>query len=135
MSSDIERSRKLADCGLKQRDGMVPECGEKHLIEDNSVLPKRALSAVLGVKSKAGSHNSAALEPVRAGVIPKEFKAAGGNSGGLFAQRAGRLAADGKAHTFHPIPHGPAQRHLATAGADGLCLEVKQDHPGTGTAW
>ena len=35
--------------------------------------------------------------------------------------------------TLHPIPHGTAKRHLTAAGADRLCLQVQQDHPGTGT--
>ena len=42
----------------------------------------------------------------------------------------GRLTADGESHALHPIPHGAAERDLAAAGADGLGLQVKQDHPG-----
>jgi hypothetical protein len=44
----------------------------------------------------------------------------------------GSLAADGQAHTLHPVTHGTAKRHLAAAGADRLGLQIEQDHPGPG---
>jgi len=47
----------------------------------------------------------------------------------------GSLAADGQAHTLHPVTHGTAKRHLAAAGADRLGLQIEQDHPGPGAVW
>ena len=38
----------------------------------------------------------------------------------------------GETHPLHPVPHGPAECDLTAAGADGLGLQVEQDHPGPG---
>ena len=73
-----------------------------------------------------------AVHPSSGVVFPEEFERARGNPPRLFAQAAGRLAADGQAHPFHPVAHRPAEFDFATTGADGLCLEVQKDHPGAG---
>ena len=42
------------------------------------------------------------------------------NSCSLLFQAACRFAADGKAHAFHPVPHGTAKCDFTTSGVDRL---------------
>src|ERR1700679_443347 len=82
------------------------------------------------MEPQAGTDDRPAFEAIGSSLFPKEFQAACGYPGSLLSQRVSRFAADSEAHAFHPIPHRTTESNLPTAGANGLSLEVKQDHSG-----
>ncbi len=52
---------------------MIPERGKERLVEENPILPKRALGAAFRVKAQAGTHDGPAFEPIRSVIFPEEF--------------------------------------------------------------
>src|SRR5690349_6918464 len=113
---------QLTDCRLQQRHRVVPQCIPENLVEYDAVFPKHALSVLRHLEAKPGGDNGAARPGFVFVVFPKKLECTSRNSRSLFFQAARCFAADGKAHAFHPVPHGTAKCDFTTSCTDGLSL-------------